>query len=162
MTYTPLAPEVQFNAISVKYARVRIFSRILWWGLLAIGLALCAGLWWKVAWTWIFPALALAAGVWHCALAGCQARAIGYFETPEELLICRGIMFRNLAVIPYGRMQTVTVASGPVEERLGLASVTLETASAGSMGEIPGLPSEEAERLRAKLTSMAQAGLEGI
>ena len=43
-----------------------------------------------------------------------------------------------------------------------LASVTLVTASAETDGEIPAVSTQEAERLRIKLTALGQANLEGL
>lgn len=162
MTYTPLAPEIAFTPVSPLYRNVQIVARAIPWGVLALALAAACAFWWKQPWTWVFPAAVVVIGIWHCIIAGRQVKAIGYHETAEELLICRGIMFRNLSVIPYGRMQTVTLEAGPILSRFGLANLTLETASAGSMGNIPGLPRAEAERLRIRLTDNAQARLEGI
>jgi membrane protein YdbS with pleckstrin-like domain len=59
-------------------------------------------------------------------------------------------------------MQQITVESGPLLARAGLAEVTLVTASAGTDASIPGVRREEAERLRQKLTVRAEANLEGL
>ena len=56
-------------------------------------------------------------------------RAIGYAERDDDLLVRRGILFRDLVVVPYGRMQYVDVQAGPVDRRFGIAKVQLHTAS---------------------------------
>src|SRR5699024_12698745 len=43
-----------------------------------------------------------------------QARAIGYAERSDDLLI-RGIMFHRATVVPYGRLQFVDVDAGPID-----------------------------------------------
>lgn len=91
-----------------------------------------------------------------------RVRAIGYAELPEELVIRRGIMFQNLVLVPYGRMQQVNVNTGPLLSRFGLANVELVTASATTNATIVGLPLAEAERLREKLIALGSAHMEGI
>lgn len=91
-----------------------------------------------------------------------QARAIGYAERPDDLLIRRGIMFHRATVVPYGRLQFVDVDSGPIDRMFGLASVKLHTASAATDAAIPGLPRAEADRLRDSLAGLGQANLAGL
>lgn len=91
-----------------------------------------------------------------------QVRAWGYAERADDLLIRRGVMFRSLVVVPYGRMQFVDVQAGPLERAFGVAQVQLHTASAGSDARIPGLTEAEAGRLRDRLASRGQARLAGL
>lgn len=81
-----------------------------------------------------------------------RVRALGYLDGPEELTIASGILFRSVNTIPYGRVQSVKIDEGPIDRRYGLAQLTLSTAAAGSTVHLPGLPKEEAERLRQLLT----------
>lgn len=48
-------------------------------------------------------------------------RLLGYAELDEDLYITRGLWFRRLTAVPYGRMQVVEVESGPIERAFGLA-----------------------------------------
>lgn len=91
-----------------------------------------------------------------------QAKAIGFAEREDDLLIRRGIMFHRTTVVPYGRLQFVDVDAGPVDRMFGLASVKLHTASASTDANIPGLPRDEAERLRDSLAGLGQANLAGL
>jgi membrane protein YdbS with pleckstrin-like domain len=59
-------------------------------------------------------------------------------------------------------MQYVDVTSGPLEQLFGIASVHLHTASTRTSARIPGLPKEEAARLRDRLTSLGQAQAAGL
>lgn len=102
------------------------------------------------------------AGAIADALAGRRVRAWGYAERAEDLLVRRGVMFRRLSVIPYGRMQYVEVTAGPFERAFGLATVQMHTAAAASDARIPGLPSAEAARLRDQLTSQGEAQATGL
>ncbi len=113
-------------------------------------------------WWWAAAAVWLAVSAWPWWLAGRQVRAIGYAEREDDLLVRRGIMFRSLSVVPYGRMQYVDVSAGPLERALGIATVQLHTASASSDAAIPGLVPAEASRLRDRLSRRGEARLAGL
>ncbi len=85
-----------------------------------------------------------------------------YLERDDDLLISRGVLWRQLTVVPYGRMQLVEVTSGPMERRFGLARVQLHTAAAATDAAIPGLAPAEAERLRDRLTELGEARSAGL
>ena len=104
--------------------------------------------------------VALAAVGW--VQVGRNARWWAYAERDEELYVRHGVMFRQLVVVPYGRMQYVDVQSGPLEQVFRIASVHLHTASPGTSARIPGLPAEEAARLRDRLTSLGEAQAAGL
>lgn len=102
-----------------------------------------------------------AAGVgW--VLIGRNARRWGYAERDEDLYIKRGALFRKLVVVPYGRMQYVDVEAGPLDRAYGIATVHLHTASPATTARIPGLPAQEASRLRDRLTSLGEAQAAGL
>ncbi|MEU1014602.1 PH domain-containing protein [Streptomyces sp. NPDC005898] len=104
--------------------------------------------------------LAVVAGGWP--LLGRNWRSWRYAERADDLLISRGVLWREETVVPYGRMQLVEVTSGPVERHFGLASVQLHTAAAATDARIPGLLPEEAERLRDRLTELGEARSAGL
>lgn len=111
----------------------------------------------------VLAALAvLLAGSIADIVAGRRVRAWGYAERADDLLVRRGVMFRRMSVIPYGRMQYVEVTAGPFERSFGLATVQMHTAAAASDARIPGLPAEEAARLRDQLTSFGEAQAMGL
>lgn len=88
--------------------------------------------------------------------------AWGYAERAEDLLVRRGVLVERLSVVPYGRMQFVDVVAGPLERRFGLATVRLHTAAAASDARVPGLPAEEAERLRDRLAMLGESRAAGL
>ncbi len=104
--------------------------------------------------------LAVVAGGWP--LLGRNWHSWRYAERADDLLISRGVLWREETVVPYGRMQLVEVTSGPVERHFGLASVQLHTAAAATDARIPGLLPEEAERLRDRLTELGEARSAGL
>ncbi|GAA2430738.1 PH domain-containing protein [Streptomyces macrosporus] len=128
---------------------------------LAVASALVLGLTAGPGWA------ALAAAPTAVALWGWRAVALNwaswrYAERADDLLIGRGVVWRRLTVVPYGRMQLVEVTSGPLERRFGLARVQLHTAAATTDAHIPGLAPEEAERLRDRLTELGEARSAGL
>ena len=93
--------------------------------------------------------LALAALAW---LPRRRWRAWGYREGEDELHVRHGLMVRTRTVVPFGRVQHIDVAQGPVERRFGLATLILHTAGTrGASVPLPGLPHAEAERLRDRI-----------
>ena len=134
----------------------------------ALGVALLA----LAAVTLVFalPAgLVAAAGVALVLLAvlgwfgiGRNVRFWGYAERDDDLYITHGALFRELIAVPYGRMQFVDITSGPLERAYGIATVRLHTASPRTNARIPGLPAEEAARLRDRLTELGEAQAAGL
>ncbi len=105
-------------------------------------------------------ALVVGAALW--LLAGCRYRSWGYAEREDDLLVRRGVMFRRLSVVPYGRMQFIDVTAGPLERAFGLATVRLHTAAAATDARIPGLEHAEAGRLRDRLAELGEAQAAGL
>ena len=89
-------------------------------------------------------------------------RSWGYAERADDLLVRRGLLFRRLSIVPYGRMQFVDVTAGPLERLFGLATVQLHTAAAATDATIPGLAPDEAARLRDRLAALGEARAEGL
>ncbi|MCW2549490.1 MAG: ydbS-like uncharacterized transrane protein [Mycobacterium sp.] len=110
----------------------------------------------------IVLAVALAGFVTAEVVALRRYSAWGYSERAEDLLVRRGVMVRRLSVVPYGRMQFVDVVAGPLERRFGLATVRLHTAAAASDARVPGLPADEAERLRDRLAMLGESRAAGL
>ena len=108
-------------------------------------------------------ALALLVGAaWAWVWAERNRRSWGYAEDEADLLVTGGVMFRRLVAVPYGRMQFVDVSAGPVARRLGIATVTLHTASSETAADVPGVPAGEARRLRDRLTELGEAHGAGL
>jgi hypothetical protein len=104
----------------------------------------------------------VAVGASADVVAGRRVHAWGYAERADDLLVKRGVMFRRTSVIPYGRMQYIEVTAGPFERAFGLATMQMHTAAAASDARIPGLPADEAARLRDQLTSLGETNAMGL
>lgn len=110
----------------------------------------------------LFAALALGVAAWLWRWSGRNAASWGYLEAQDDLLVTGGVVFRRLVAVPYGRMQFVDVEAGPLDQRFGIASVTLHTASTETAATIPGLPAAEAARLRDRLTELGESHGAGL
>lgn len=76
-------------------------------------------------------------------------RAWGFEEGEDELIVKHGLMVRKLTIVPFGRVQHIDVAQGPVQRMLGLATLVLNTAGTrGSAVRLPGLLPAQAETMR--------------
>jgi uncharacterized protein len=147
--------------VSPKLATLRRLLNIGAGAVLLVGLTVLAAM----ASTWaavIVAVLGVAALGWGWVIVGRSVRSWGYAERAEDLLVTRGVLNRQLVVVPYGRMQFVDVTAGPLDRRFGLATVQLHTAAAASDAQIPGLVPAEAARLRDRLAARGEAGAAGV
>ncbi|MDX6262642.1 MAG: uncharacterized protein QOH84_4330, partial [Kribbellaceae bacterium] len=130
--------DVSWTPVSPKLAAVRRVSAAVVFGVLAIAGLLLLGM----LLSWVYGVLALVLVVlgylWAWVLIGRNQRSWKYAEREDELLVSHGIMFRQLVVVPYGRMQFVDVAAGPLERAFGIATVELHTATPATDAKIPG------------------------
>lgn len=157
----PMTPRgAEFHPVSPELATVRLIAAALWCGIPLVVFLVLALL--VSPWFWAGAAVALVLLLWMVWLLPRQVRALGFAETDDEFLVRRGIMFRSLNVIPYGRIQYVDVNEGPVARHFGIASITLHTASAETSGTLDGLPVEEAARLRDMLAHRGSTELAGL
>lgn len=91
-----------------------------------------------------------------------RVRSIGYQLRDDDLLFRRGIMFKRIVAIPYGRMQLVDINRGPLTRMLGLSELKFVTAAASTGVTIPGLRAEDADALRDQLVALAETRRAGL
>jgi membrane protein YdbS with pleckstrin-like domain len=156
-------PAYDWKRLSPSYRSLRRLTTLIFIPLFflipGIGVGLLTGRWWISA---IILAVGAALLVIRLALVERSWRSWGYVEREDDLYITHGVLFRSLVAVPYGRMQLVEVASGPLERAFGLATVTMKTASAETNASIPGLNPAEATRLRDRLTELGEAHASGL
>jgi hypothetical protein len=156
-------PAYEWRRISPRYRSLRRLTTVLVapipFTIPAVIVGLLTGLWWISFALWGIAALIV---VVRLGLVERNYRSWGYVEREDDLYITSGVLFRSLVAVPYGRMQLVEVASGPLERAFGLATVTLKTASAETNATIPGLTPEEAARLRDELTELGESRPSGL
>ncbi|HEY0618733.1 MAG TPA: PH domain-containing protein [Kribbella sp.] len=154
--------DVSWTPVSPKLATLRRLNAAIAGGLLVIAALIVLG----VTAGWPYGVLALVlVGLgygWAWVLIGRNQKSWKYAEREDELLVSHGVMFRQLVVVPYGRMQFVDVAAGPLERAFGLSTVELHTATPATDAKIPGLHPDEAARLRDRLSALGQAQAWGL
>jgi len=85
-------------------------------------------------------------------LPGRRYRAWGYREDEDELHVRSGMLFRLHTVVPFGRVQHIDIAQGPIERPFGVATLILHTAGTrGSSVPLPGLARRQAEAMRDRI-----------
>ena len=165
---SPSPPEVRlfgdagmpWRPVSPRLATARLLVLSVFLGPLLVLLLVLAVVAWSGFWVGVaVVAVALGVGTWVIRR---QVPAISWAEGAEELVVRRGRMFRTLVSVPYGRLQFVDVQSGPLERRFGMATVELHTASPQSGGQVPGLPTAEAEALRERLAARGESQRAGL
>lgn len=157
-------PELVWHPVSPKLAIERRLSTLL----VAVGglVLIAVGLVWAgrpaELWLSMIGLALLVAAALGWVFVGRVVQTWGYAEREEDLLVSRGRLFRRLSVIPYGRMQVIEVSANPVSAWLGIATVTLVTASASTDAHIAGLPTAEAHALRDRLAAKGEALTAGL
>ncbi|EAR25802.1 hypothetical protein A20C1_07978 [marine actinobacterium PHSC20C1] len=153
--------DAEWRRISTKYAVVEAV------GLLIMGVILSAatsiptfvtGIQWLVA-------IPISLGIIfliNIALTPRRVRAIGYMLREDDLVFRRGLMFRRVVAVPYGRMQLVDINRGPLDRAVGLSELKFVTAAASTGVVIPGLPEQDAEELRDTLVALAESRRAGL
>lgn len=123
-------------------------------GLLIASLVLIARLGPELPWigraTWLLAALLLLLALrlaWRYAAA--RHARFRYCLDPRGLEIHRGVFWRSEIRVLRSRVQHTDLSRGPLERRLGLASVMIHTAgSEAATLRLPGLLESEARRVR--------------
>ncbi|MEU0444492.1 PH domain-containing protein [Streptomyces tendae] len=157
----PAREEPVWTGLPPGLLRMRRLLLVVWLGLLTLAAGVLPALFLAPFWA-ALALLPLALLAWGWVMLGRNWRSWRYAERADDLLISRGVLWREETVVPYGRMQLVEVTSGPVERHFGLASVQLHTAAAATDATIPGLDPAEAERLRDRLTELGEARSAGL
>ncbi|MGV8876903.1 MAG: PH domain-containing protein [Rhodoglobus sp.] len=154
-------PEVAWRGVSRKYAVVEIG------GLVIFGVGSCVatsvpafvtGIQWLAA----IPISLAIIFLINIALTPRRVRAIGYLLRDDDLVFRRGLMFRRVVAVPYGRMQLVDINRGPLDRAVGLSELKFVTAAASTGVVIPGLPEQDAEELRDTLVALAESRRAGL
>ncbi|ROP72791.1 PH domain-containing protein [Curtobacterium sp. PhB115] len=91
-----------------------------------------------------------------------RVRAIGYALRDDDLVVRRGLMWQRFTAVPYGRMQLVDVARGPLDRALGMSELKFVTAAAATNVRIPGIPFTDADELRDRLVELAESRRAGL
>lgn len=157
----PFAPQgVVFRPVSPRLTTARVLGVVCF----TLPLAIVGVVLWLIISRWflLMVGAAVLIQLWLTWIISRQVRAMGYYLGESHLLWRRGVMFRSVSVVPYGRMQYVDTSQGPVGRVLGIAEVKLHTASASTEATINGLPVQEAEHLRQVLSQRGEERMAGL
>ena len=100
--------------------------------------------------------VALLWGGWWLLTTPRRTRALAYALEANHLMTRRGLIFRGITSIPYGRIQYVDVDSGPLERACGVSRLTVRTAGASSGTVVLyGIPTGTVDGVRAELVHRA-------
>ncbi len=88
-------------------------------------------------------------------LPGLRWRRWSWTLTGTGIELTSGVLVHRRVTLPFFRIQQIDVIEGPLERLLGLATLTVTTASAGGSVSLPGLAAEDAPGLRGILVERA-------
>lgn len=147
------------NEIEQPDAKVLVVWRaevLIGWGIVFL-IALGAGLFAVLGagapvWALVFAAIPVGFAAFGLLLAKLRWQRWTFQLTPHTLEMSHGWLVRHRRVVSRNRIQHVDFSSGPLGRRFDLVHVVVHTAGA-TVGVIPGVRSERAERLREELMS---------
>lgn len=125
-----------------------------------VALAVTALFWETFSWRWwVVLAVAVLATAYTVVMPPWRYRVHRWEITDTAVYTQEGWWSRERRIAPMSRIQTVDHTEGALQQLLGLATVTVTTASAAGALEIAGLERTVALRLSEELTRTAeQAG----
>jgi membrane protein YdbS with pleckstrin-like domain len=110
------------------------------------------------AWAVALLAVTVAAGATYVAAVPPWLYRISRWEVTERAVYTlHGWLVREWRIAPISRVQTVDTERGPLQQLLGLATVTVTTASARGAVRIRGLARDDAAELARILTETTNA-----
>lgn len=161
-------PTEEWQRLSPKYKTLKLVSTALGWPILLVPYVVVSMMLLKDApplvdiLLWLSIPISLGIYIWRLTRIPRVYKRWGYAERGEDVYITHGLWSRSLTCVPYGRMQFVEVEAGPIERMLGLATVSMTTASSDGSITIPGLENHEAEQMRDRFINRGQHLKAGI
>jgi membrane protein YdbS with pleckstrin-like domain len=152
---TPLHP-AHVAVLAIRFGLVAAAAAVL--ALAAMKMAAFAAL---PGPAWLLPAFVLLGGVAATAILPVRRyRGWGYRESEDEIEIRRGRLVRVRTIVPFGRVQHIDVAQGPIQRMFGLGTLILHTAGTqGASVPLPGLPVAQAETMRDRIRAKIRQDL---
>ncbi|EPR75170.1 transmembrane protein [Leifsonia rubra CMS 76R] len=154
-------PDTEWRSVSSKYAVVEVVGLIIW-GAILTGTASIPTVLSGIEWLAVIPISLGIIFLLNIVLTPRRVRAIGYMMRDDDLVFRRGLMFRRVVAVPYGRMQLVDINRGPLDRAVGLSELKFVTAAASTGVVIPGLSEQDAEELRDTLVALAESRRAGL
>lgn len=157
----PAYVDAEWRRVSPKYIAVEVIGSLV---TLVVIAAVGVFAYLVLHWEWVlWPGIALMVLLLVAiAFEPRRVRSIQYRLRVDDLVFRRGIMFQRQVAVPYGRMQLIDITRGPIARALGLAELKFVTAAAATAVTVPGLPEDEANRLRDELVALAESRRAGL
>ncbi len=151
----PLRPPAhRVHPRAVTWWRLRAAAGVLVVVVPAVVLLVLVG----TAWTVGLLAVTVAAGAAYVVAVPPWLYRISRWEvTDRAVYTLHGWLVREWRIAPISRVQTVDTQRGPLQQLLGLADVTVTTASARGAVRIRGLAADDAAELARVLTATTHA-----
>lgn len=167
----PVAPMRQGGGVTTSSVRLRAPAHhvdpraMTWWRLqdaLFWAVPLLAGgvflVFWQPAWLVVLEvAVAVLAAVDLVVSPRIRYARHRYETTDVAVYVRDGVFVEDWRVAPLSRVQTVDTKRGPLQQWLGLSTVTVTTASTAGELKIKGLDRDEAAALVERLTAATEA-----
>lgn len=152
----PLRPPAhRVHPRAVAWWRVRALVVVAALVVPAAGLLVVTG---GAGWAVAVVAVVLAAALAYVAAVPPWLYRISRWEvTDQAVYTLHGWLVREWRIAPISRVQTVDTERGPLQQLLGLATVTVTTASARGAVRIRGLAAGDAAELARRLTAATHA-----
>jgi len=99
----------------------------------------------------------LLGGVYVVVMPRWRFRIHRWEATEDAVYTSAGWLSQEWRVAPMSRIQTVDTARGPLQQLLGLSTVTVTTASAAGPLQVEGMDHRQARALVEQLTATTQA-----
>lgn len=115
---------------------------------------------WEAARSWLTSgavAVAVVGTVYVVVMPQWRFRVHRWEATADAVYTSAGWLSQEWRVAPMSRIQTVDTARGPLQQLLGLSTVTVTTASAAGPLQVEGMDHREARELVEQLTATTQA-----
>ena len=150
--------QIEFKPLASSYPWLCVFSSLISWAVLLV--VLLVSEYWidnlelpNILWLWLGLLVLLSLVFTFYA-----AKACAYQQGSFELMFKSGLWWKKKTAVSFSRIQHIDLSHGPLERKLGLASLKFFTAG-GAMSDlkIPGLPKATAESIREGILKYAEA-----
>jgi membrane protein YdbS with pleckstrin-like domain len=110
---------------------------------------------------WLVPGIALLLAAWGVlVLPARRYRAWGFAEGADELAVRNGLWTKRRTIVPFGRVQHIDIAQGPLQRRFRLGTLVLHTAGThGAAVALPGILHADAEAMRDRIRAKIRQDL---
>ncbi len=110
----------------------------------------------------VLPAAGIGAAVgiaWLVWYPRAKLRRWRWRLTDRAIELRHGVIVHRHDALPYFRIQQIDISQGPIDRMLGIAGLSVTSASAAGSAALPGIPAAVAPDVRAELLRRAEASL---